>query len=607
MISSLTCALLLVAAPGSGARPVEAGAGELVGLWAGEIRYGPALRGPLTLRRRGSGWEAAIGQVTHRFVAQGRELRFALPGKAGGFRGVLSSDGRTISGYWLQPDGETEDRQDPGGAGQAFASPIVLTRADEGLWRGEVVPLDDRFTGYIDVVAEGDGFAAALRNPQYHLTGGVTRYRVERSGDSIRFTFHNEDVDVAHEARFLRNPDRIRIAWPDLGQTLELTRADPARAAAYFPRPKGAPPYFYRPPEPAGDGWETAPARDVGLDEAALTKLVQGLIDADPTARAPSLIHALLVARRGKLVLEEYFFGHGRDTPHDIRSAGKTFSSVLLGIAMRQRRPIAPDSRIYELMRRRGPFANPDPRKRDIRLSHLMTHSPGLACDDNDDASPGNEGTMWRQDAQPDFWKYTLDLPMKHAPGTRYAYCSANINLAGGALTEATGIWLPRYFHEQVALPLQFGRYYWNLAPNGEGYLGGGAFIRPRDLLKIGQTYLDGGVWRGRRIVEAGWVPRSTAPVMDINEQTTGLDSEQFGNFYGRGQDALAWHLLKLTAGGKTYAGYTASGNGGQILLVIPERQLTAVIMGGNYRQGGIWSRWPQRLIGDSILSTLKD
>ena len=84
----------------------------------------------------------------------------------------------------------------------------------------------------------------------------------------------------------------------------------------------------------------------------------------------------------------------------------------------------------------------------------------------------------------------------------RYAYCSANINLVGGALTAATRTWLPEFFERTVARPLQFGRYHWNLMPNGEGYLGGGAFLRPRDLLKVGQAYLDGGVWHGRRIVD---------------------------------------------------------------------------------------------------------
>ncbi len=409
-----------------------------------------------------------------------------------------------------------------------------------------------------------------------------------------------------HDAVLLQGPERIRIAWPELGHDVELTRRSPTEAASFFPRPPGEPAYAYRRPEEIGDGWRTAPAGETGIDEAALTRMIQDIIDSDPAARPPMLIHSMLVAHRGRLVLEEYFFGHDRETPHDTRSAGKTFSSVMLGAAMMEGAPISPETRIYPLLAARGPFANPDPRKDRISLAHLMTHSAGLACNDNDDASPGNENTMQSQDAQPDWWKHTLDLPMAFDPGVRYAYCSANINLVGGALTTATRTWLPEYFARTVAEPLQFGRWHWNLMPTGEGYIGGGAWLRPRDLLKIGQAFLDGGVWNGRRIVPADWVTASTAPRMEISPATTGYSAEEFGNYYGAGADALAWHMSPLTVGGRTVAGYAATGNGGQVLLVIPEYELAVVFTGGNYRQGGVWGRWGQQIVGDRIIPAIR-
>ncbi len=377
-------------------------------------------------------------------------------------------------------------------------------------------------------------------------------------------------------------------------------------AAGYYPRPRYEAPYAYAAPFPTGDGWSTASAGEVGLDEAALARMVQGIIDGDPAERRPSLIHSMLVAYRGKLVLEEYFFGYEPDRTHDLRSAGKTFSSVLLGAAMRDGADIKPDSRIYDLMAARGPFANPDPRKAGITLAQLMTHSAGLACNDNDDASPGNENTMQTQRAQPDWWKYTLDLPMAHDPGTRYAYCSANINLVGGALTVATGTWLPELFEQYIAHPLQFGEYHWNLMPNDEGYLGGGAFLRPRDFLKLGQVFLDGGVWNGKRIVDAAWVKESTAPRIHVSPETTGYSAEEFGNYYGEADDAYAWHLGKLHSGDRVTDTYAATGNGGQLLIVVPEFDLVVVFTGGNYMQGGIWSRWGEQLIGGQIIPAIR-
>src|SRR6185503_16080236 len=136
-----------------------------------------------------------------------------------------------------------------------------------------------------------------------------------------------------------------------------------------------------------------------------------------------------------------------------------------------------------------------------------------------------------------DWWKFTLDLPMAYAPGKHYAYCSANINLVGGALTSATNTWLPELFERTVARPLQFGLWHWNLMPNGHGYLGGGARVRPRDLLKVGQAYLNGGVWNGHRIVQASWVTESTSPKMTISRATTGLSEDDFSNQYSEGAD----------------------------------------------------------------------
>ena len=330
-----------------------------------------------------------------------------------------------------------------------------------------------------------------------------------------------------------------------------------------------------------------------------MTALVRRIAAVDPADRRASLIHSVLVAHRGRLVLEEYFYGFDRDTTHDLRSAGKTFASVLLGAEMLRGTPIGPDTPLYPLLARRGPFANSDPLKARITLAHLMTHSSGLACDDNDEDSPGQEDRMASQAAQPDWWRYTLDLPMAHEPGAHYAYCSATMNLVGAALTEASGLWLPELFDRAVARPLQFGPYHWNLMPNGEGYLGGGAYLRPRDLLKIGQAWLDGGVWNGRRIVDQAWTARSTAPAIPITPETTGLAPERFGDHYGGGGvDGYAWHLGTIGPAGRRYRTYAATGNGGQMLIVVPELELAVVFTAENYRQGGIWSRWGDELVG---------
>jgi CubicO group peptidase (beta-lactamase class C family) len=211
---------------------------------------------------------------------------------------------------------------------------------------------------------------------------------------------------------------------------------------------------------------------------------------------------------------------------------------------------------------------------------------------------------MQAQRQQPNWWKYTLDLPMAYEPGTHYAYCSANINLVGAALTAATGEWLPALFDRTIARPLQFGAYYWNLMPNGEGYLGGGAFVRPRDFLKLGQTYLDGGLWDGHRVVPQSWATDSVAPHARISPATTGREGDAFREVYWETDEGYAWHRLEVRSGEQHYPAYLANGNGGQLLIVVPQFDLVVMFTAGNYQQG-LWNRERDDIVGGMIIPAL--
>ncbi|HEV2650681.1 MAG TPA: serine hydrolase [Rhizomicrobium sp.] len=576
----------------------------LEGLWVGQMHWNAGPAGTLALAHRGSAWTATLAGNHMAFTAQGSEIRFAFAGNNGSFRG--SRDGDNIRGFWIQPHAGGGDPRDPDGKGQTFASSVTFVRGTDGAWRGEIQPQVDSFTLYLKVFRDDNGaLIGAFRNPEMNFRFGASQMLVSRSGNTVSFT-DPSDAKSVFQANLAPSPDQLQMKLPRVGVNMILARATAQQAARFYLRSAGDTPYTYREPDDVHDGWSVARAGDTGLDEIALTQLVRSIIATDPAAKRPSLIHSLLIAHRGKLVLEEYFGGFDRDTPHDTRSASKTFSSVMLGALILRGTAISPDTKIYPLVSAMGPFANPDPRKDDITLAELMTHTSGLACDDNDDDSPGNEEAVQSQRQNPDWWKYTLDLAVVHDPGTRYAYCSPGINLVGAALATASHEWLPQLFDETVARPLQWSRYYWDLMPNDEGYLGGGVFVRPRDVLKLGQTYLNGGVWNGRRIVSAAWAKESTALHAEISPQTTGLPESDFHNFYFPGEDGFAWHLTTLHTPSRDYRAYGASGNGGQLLVVVPELDLVVGFTGGNYGQGLIWNGWRDHMIPDAIIPALR-
>ena len=551
---------------------------DLVGLWGHESISGPQIRGEITLRDDGGRWTVSVGGFQATAHASGDSLSLALPGGQGEFRSAIpSSHDQVLRGFWIQPQGELPAR---------YASLVTLSRIGAGLWRGTVEPLDERWSLYLSIRQQPDGsLMGYFRNPEANWRGGASAMRVVRDRDTLRFL----DVASSSQRNTVAYDSAARQIVMDFGRQVILTPRTRDQAIGFFPRSPETPPYTYRAPEPRrSDGWQTARARDVGLDEAKLAQLVQFVERTDPVAPNAPAIHSLLVARHGKLVLEEYFAGYDATRVHDLRSASKTFTSVMLGVAMRQAKVIGPNASVYAAFPNTKQLVASDSRRAQITLGQLLTHSSGLACDDNDDASPGNEERLQTQKEQPDWYRYTLELPVLHQPGTVYAYCSAGLNLAAGVIARATRSWLPSFFDHNIAQPLQIDHYSINLTPAGQMYGGGGVQLRPRDLLKFGQLYLDGGIWNGHRVVDKSWVETSTA------HQITNPN----------GSDGFAWHRFTLDANGHAYQEYEASGNGGQFLIVVPELDITVVITAGNYGQYGIWRTFREQLVPRYILSS---
>ncbi len=469
---------------------------RLVGLWGAERDFGPAISGPLTIARTSSGFTAAIGADHVPATLSGGELRFALPGNQGKFRGRLR--GEALDGFWIQPATPI--------LGVEYTSPIAFQRTKDR-WTGTVAPLADRLTLYISISRQKDGkLSAFLRNPQMNVGRG-RELAVTEAGDDIAL-IDPKSSQAVMTGKFKGGALALVYPGPDIGFT--FARRDPATAIGFNERAPASP-YIYTPPAASDDGWKTGTLADARIDETEIAALAGTIAGTRAAAGNTPYIDALLVARHGKLVFEDYFDGYDRDTPHTLRSAGKTLTSILLGAAIDHGAPIAVTTPVTSLFPEYEPIANPDSRKDKITIENLLTMSSGLSCDDDDDNSPGNEDVMQNQTSQPDWYKYTLDLPMLRAPGDRAVYCSGGVDVVFGALRNATHRWVPEMFDEYLARPLDIKRYYMNLTPTEDAYGGGGIFIRPRDALKFGQLYLDGGVWNGRHVVSETWVDASTA------------------------------------------------------------------------------------------------
>jgi len=99
----------------------------------------------------------------------------------------------------------------------------------------------------------------------------------------------------------------------------------------------------YHEPVEAADGWPTASLSEVGLKQGPLAQMIEQILQSN-LEENPLPMQSLLMARHGKLVLEEYFYGFSRERPHDTRSAGKTWATMLVGIARQHGTNLSPET-----------------------------------------------------------------------------------------------------------------------------------------------------------------------------------------------------------------------------------------------------------------------
>jgi CubicO group peptidase (beta-lactamase class C family) len=538
---------------------------NLEGLWAARSIRAP-VRGTLLIIERGGTTSADLAGFTVPVQKSGKSLRFELPDGQGSFRGRRS--GNEIRGQWIQ--GRTVT------AGARVSTPVTLRPDGPGRWRGEIVPLDDRTTFYLPVTKASDGrLATYLRNPERNQGRFIPVSRMEIDGETVRLLGTRrgaKEETVLSAGRLDAENDVIRL--PIDGTSYDFAR-DRGAMSAFYPRGKAGERYAYRPPLAFTDGWPVSTLEKEGLDSAAITRLVQFLIDLPMDGLGAHQVHSVLIARHGKLVLEEYFHGAHRDEPHDLRSASKSWTAMLIGAAMQSGVPIRLDTRVYQTFLGSVP-ADLDPRKKAMTLEHLITMTAGFDCDDSGDR-PGDEDPMQEQTGQPDWYKYSLAVPMAWSSGDRIVYCSMKPNLAGGMLEKIAGEPMPEMFDRLIGRPLKMSKYYLFLQPTGQAYGGGGHRFTSRDFLKWAQLMLNDGKWEGRQIFSRDWARKSGAPLRVLSPSS--------GQTYG-----YLWNSAAYDYQGRKIHAYFAGGNGGQISMGIPELGLAIVFTGGSYADPALFN-----------------
>ena len=308
-----------------------------------------------------------------------------------------------------------------------------------------------------------------------------------------------------------------------------------------------------------GDNWEVGTLSEVGVSKDLIEQATQAILDDVYTE-----IDSFVIVRNGRLVHDVYFGNFSATRRHDLRSATKSITSILIGIAIDRGFIVGPSDTVLSHVSTYAQIANWDDRKNDIEVHHLLTMSPGLDCDDGDSSSSGNERHMYPRS---DWVKFLLDLRMINDPGDVWAYCTAGVVSLGEVLMAATGEPADEFAEAQLFGPLGISDYGWEFSPSGQVDTGGHIHMRSRDMAKIGELMLRRGDWSGSPIVSSNWVDLSSANHVTLNSS---ID-------YG-----YLWWRRNFGPAGE-YPTYYADGNGGQYIFVVPSADLVVVFTGSNY------------------------
>jgi hypothetical protein len=345
----------------------------------------------------------------------------------------------------------------------------------------------------------------------------------------------------------------------------------------------------------AAGGWPASTAEAEGLDPAPLRDLV-----ARTQSGTFGNADRLVVIRNGRLIVDERFprdyrevsrgkqsaIGCGIDVCqdssrlnqynylhpnfhpwwngtelHTLQSVTKSVTATLFGVAAQRGQIKSLETPLLSYFTKYD-LSKVDPRLRKATLADLLTMRTGIEWHETDRPLDTTNTTL-QLEYSSDWIAFTLGQPMDAEPGTKWVYNSGGSQLMSEVIRSATGMHADDYARQYLFGPLGITSFHWKRTPTRHPDTEGGLYLASLDLAKIGQLYMDDGVWRGTRILPAGWAREATSRRVD-HVAPTNPNSPGYGYQW--------WRYDRRNT--EIWAG---NGFGGQFLVIVPQHSIVAV------------------------------
>jgi CubicO group peptidase (beta-lactamase class C family) len=270
-------------------------------------------------------------------------------------------------------------------------------------------------------------------------------------------------------------------------------------------------------------------------------------------------IHHITIIRNNQTVLDADIYPYSSEYLHDIASVTKSFTSLLIGIAIDK--GFIKDEN--ESVRKFFPEITTRNQLLDsLKIKDLITMTSGFACGVSD-----GEKALSDMRKSPDWVKFIFDLPMTSKPGETFSYCSCNSYLLSEIIHRTTKLTQHEFAKKYLFSPLQISNSKWLTNYKGINHGWGDLFLFPSAMAKIGKLILDKGKWQNKQIVSEQWIKKSL--------QTFSKLPDDKGYGYGW------WTNDKVGY-------YEAAGRGRQTISVIPSKNMIVTMFGGEFDAGMI-------------------
>ncbi|MDR2895688.1 MAG: beta-lactamase family protein [Propionibacteriaceae bacterium] len=286
---------------------------------------------------------------------------------------------------------------------------------------------------------------------------------------------------------------------------------------------------------------------EVGVSSAAIRSSIMQIRDQHHLD-----LHSFLMLRQGRLIWEQYFRDDEADRRHYMFSVSKSFLSTACGLAQ-DRGLLSVDQPLIDFFPDQAHLFDSD-EKRAITLGQMLSMSSGFE---------NNEGEiLHKTPPAEDMVPLALAQPLAHRPGRQFNYYTLGSFLISAAFSAVVPEGVHRYLRRELLDPMGFADSQWNVDDFDRPIGGFGLFLRAYDMARLGQLYLDKGVWRGEQLLSVDWVKAAT--------------SVQVGNPNNGSPDWCAGYGYQFWM--NSFGGFRADGMFGQYIVVLPQSEAVVVM-----------------------------